>query len=432
MAQEIPRLVDHLFRREAGKMVSYLTKLFGLNNLSLAEDVVQDTLCRALETWKFHGLPDNPSAWLMRAARNRAIDIIRREQNFRTFMPDLAYFVKLQESLLPDGEKLVFDKEIQDDQLRLMFACCSPALSPDLQVTLILKTLCGFGVEEIASALLVGADSIEKRLSRAKKVFQASGALEEVEGIPELQSRLQAIYDSIYLLFNEGYNGSQSEFMVREDLCYEALRLALLLSEHPAGRSPKTYALVALMCFHAARLTGRMDAEGCLILLEAQDRSQWNKELIGKGFEYLEMAAKGGEISEYHLEAGIASLHCMAESYEKTNWAEILKIYDLLYQMKPTPIVALNRAIARGQAKGPEEGLAALKGIDGLEKLKDYPFYPAALGEFHRLAGRDKEAGEYFGKALQLARGPSETKFLERKLKACGWDHREISWGPKV
>jgi RNA polymerase sigma-70 factor (ECF subfamily) len=419
MPPEIPELMEHLFRREAGKMVSYLTKLFGLNNLALAEDVVQDTLCRAMETWKFRGLPDNPSAWLMRAARNRAIDIIRRERQFRTFMPDLTYFVKLQENQLSEGEKPAFENEIKDDQLRMMFACCSPALSADLQVTLILKTLCGFGVEEIASALLVGADSIEKRLSRAKKVFQASGALEEVEGIPELQSRLQAVYDSIYLLFNEGYQGSQSESMVREDLCEEALRLALLLSEHPAGRKPKTYALVALICFHASRLKGRMDSQGCLILLEAQDRSVWNQNLIDRGFEYLEMAARGEEISEYHLEAGIASLHCMAETYEKTNWPEILKLYDLLYQMKATPIVALNRAIAVGQASGPEKGLAALMAIEGLEKLKDYPFYPAALGEFHRLAGRPQEAQAHFEKALALARAPSETKFLKRKLEDC-------------
>jgi len=417
MKEEIPELMDHLFRREAGKMVSYLTKIFGLNNLALAEDVVQDTLCRAMETWKFRGLPDNPSAWLMRVARNRAIDIIRREQRFRTFTPDLTYFVKLQESLLPDGEKLAFENEIKDDQLRMMFACCSPAISADVQVTLILKTLCGFGVEEIASALLVSADTIEKRLSRAKKVFQASGALEEVESIPELQSRLQAIYDSIYLLFNEGYNGSQSEMMVREDLCYEALRLALLLCDHPAGKSPKTYALVALMSFHAARLKGRMDAEGCLILLEAQDRSLWNKELIGRGFQYLDLSAQDGEISEYHIEAGIASIHCMAETYEQTNWREILKLYDLLFKVKPTPIVALNRAIAVGQAFGPEKGLVALNAIEDLEKLKDYPFYPAALGEFHRLVGRDKEAGVFFGKALELARNPSEIKFLERKLK---------------
>ena len=397
-------------------MVSYLTKLFGLNNLELAEDVVQDTLCRALETWKFHGLPDNPSAWLMRAARNRAIDLIRRERHFRTFTPDLAYLVKLQESLLSEGSKPAFDEEIQDDQLRMMFSCCSPELSTHIQVTLILKILCGFGVQEIASALLVSVDSIEKRLSRAKKVLQAAGALVEVESTPEIQSRLEAVYDSIYLLFNEGYHGSQSEFMIREDLCYEALRLALLLSENPACDRPKTHALIALMCFHAARLPSRMDDEGFLILLESQDRSLWNRELIGKGFQYFQKAAEGREITEYHLEAGIASLHCQAESYGKTDWAGILQIYDSLYRMKPTPIVALNRAIAAGMAGGPEAGLEALANIGSLEMLDRYPFYPAALGEFHRLSGRPGEAGKHFEKALHLARNPAETKFLERKL----------------
>ena len=418
MPEEVPQLVDHLFRREAGKMVSYLTKLFGLGNLSLAEDVVQDTLIRALETWKFHGLPDNPSAWLMRAARNRAIDLIRRDAKFRYMGPDLAYLMKLREEQTQEGAPAL-QKEIQDEQLRMMFACCSPELSTDLQVPLILKTLCGFGVGEIAHALLASPDSIEKRLSRAKNAFQDAGALAKVESLPELQSRLEAVYDSIYLLFNEGYNASQSQQLVREDLCYEALRLALLLGEHPVGRRPRTYALVALMCFHAARLPGRVDDNGCLILLEAQDRSLWNRELIGKGFEYLGMAGQGGEMDEYHLEAAIASFHCMAESYEKTDWGEILKVYDLLYRMKPTPIVALNRAIALGQAQGPQEGLRALKAIEGAGKLKDYPFYPAALGEFHRLAGHGREAGECFQKAFQLARNPGEKRFLEGKLKTC-------------
>ena len=173
------------------------------------------------------------------------------------------------------------------------------------------------------------------------------------------------------------------------------------------------------MSFHAARLKGRTDDEGCLILLEAQDRALWNHELIGRGFEYLEMAAQDGEVSEYHIEAGIASMHCMAETYEKTDWRGILKLYDLLYKMKPTSIVALNRAIAIGQAFGPEKGLVALNAIEDLEKLKDYPFYPAALGEFHRLTGRNKEAEKYFNEARLLARNPSEVKFLERKLKTC-------------
>jgi RNA polymerase sigma factor (sigma-70 family) len=413
---EVPQLIDHLFRREAGKMVSHLTKLFGLNNLNLAEDVVQDTLLKAMETWKTHGLPENPSAWLMRAARNRAIDLIRREKNFKNFTPELTHLLKQQENL-SDGEPLLFEKEIKDDQLRMMFSCCLPELSTEVQVTLILKSLCGFSVGEIARALLVSPDSIEKRLSRAKKLFQDKGQLVEVSESSEMEERLEAIYGSIYLLFNEGYHGSQSELMIREELCYEALRLALLLADHPVGQKPMTYALVALMCFHAARLSSRMDDEGCLILLEIQDRSLWNRDLIAQGFHYLSKAADGGKLSEYHLEAYLASLHCMAASYAQTDWAQILQVYDQLYLLKPTPIVALNRAIALVQVKGPQAGLEALDALEEEVQLEKYPFYPAARGEFHRLAGHSEKARDYFQQALRLARSPAEVKFFESKLK---------------
>jgi RNA polymerase sigma factor (sigma-70 family) len=413
----MPGLIDHLFRREAGKMVSHLTKLFGLNNLNLAEDVVQDTLLRAMETWKYHGPPENPPAWLMRAARNRAIDLIRREKNFRNFTPELTYLLKQQESLSSGGEALWFEKEIQDDQLRMMFSCCLPELSREVQVTLILKSLCGFSVGEIARALLASPDSIEKRLSRAKKVFQDQGRLVEVEESSEMEGRLEAIYDSIYLLFNEGYHGSQSEMMIREELCYEALRLALLLADHPVGQRPLTHALIALMCFHAARLSSRVDDEGCLILLEIQDRSLWNRELIGRGFQYLAKAAEGGQLSEYHLEAYLASLHCMAPSYRETDWPQILSVYDQLYRLKPTPIVALTRAIAMVQVKGPQAGLDELDALQDVPILEKYPFYPGARGEFYSLAGRPDQARECFQKALSLARSPAEVKFFEMKLK---------------
>jgi RNA polymerase sigma-70 factor (ECF subfamily) len=206
---------------------------------------------------------------------------------------------------------------------------------------------------------------------------------------------------------------------VREDLCFEAIRLALLLSESPGGDKPKTHALLALLCFHAARLPGRMDDDGALIQLEMQDRSKWDWDLIGRGFLFLEQSSKGNELSEYHLEAGIASLHCAAPTYEKTEWAKIKELYDLLYRLKPSPIVALNRAIAVGKTLGPEEGLAELKKIPDPAKLKNYPFYPAAQGEFHLLAGRPAEAEKHFALAIKLARSRSETSFFERKLKSC-------------
>lgn len=408
-------------------MVAYLCRIFGLGRLDLAEDVVQDTLCRALETWPVHGLPDNPSAWLMRVARNRAIDLVRRDEQFRCFAPELAYLLRLREEL--PAVTPAFEREIRDDQLRMMFSCCHPELSTDAQVTLILKTLCGFSISEIAHALLASRDSIEKRLGRARKLFRRSGTFGEIASaseIPErLPERLEAVYQAIYLLFNEGYHASQSEQTVREDLCFEAIRLALLLSEHPQGNKPKTHALLALLCFHAARLAGRVDDDGALVQLEMQDRSKWDWDLIGRGFFFLGKASMGTELSEYHLEAGIASLHCAARVYAETDWNGILELYDLLYRLKPSPIIALNRAIAVGNALGPAVGLAELQKIPDSGKLKDYPFYSAAQGEFHLLGGRPADAAKHFGVARKLARSQTEAEFFERKIAAC--QREEIS-----
>jgi RNA polymerase sigma factor (sigma-70 family) len=415
--ENVHELVDHLFRREAGKMVPYLTRILGLGRLDLAEDVVQDTLCRAMETWPVHGVPENPSAWLMRAARNRAIDLIRRDDRFRYFTPELTHLLKVREEL-PQGTP-AFQNQIRDDQLRMMFACCHPQLSTEAQVTLILKTLCGFSVAEIAHALLVSEESVEKRLGRARKQFRDSGTFEEFTDATEMPGRLHAVYQAIYLLFNEGYHGSHSEQTVREELCCEAIRVAVLLSEHPQGNKPSTFALLALLCFHASRLHGRMDEDGALIQLEIQDRSKWDRELIARGFLFLEKSSTGSELTEFHLQAGIASLHCAAAAYQQTDWAKIVELYDELYKISPSPIVALNRAIALGSASGPEEGLCALRQIAGVEQLREYPFYPAAQGEFHLLAGRLEEAREYFGKAEMLARSRSEAEFFGRKLKSC-------------
>jgi RNA polymerase sigma factor (sigma-70 family) len=413
-AQDVPGLVDHLFRREAGRMVAYLTRLFGLGRLNLAEDVVQDTLYQALTTWSMRGLPDNPSAWLMRVARNRAIDLIRRDDHFSDLAPELA---RLQQAEAAADEP-ASEREIRDDQLRMMFACCHPGLSTEVQITVILKTLCGFSVTEIANALLASEDSIEKRLGRARKFLREAGTFEELTNPSDLHERVEAVYQAIYLLFNEGYHGSQSERTVREDLCYEALRLALLLSEHPVAARPATFALVALFCFDAARLRGRVDAEGFLIPLEQQDRSTWDQELIGQGFRYLERSATEALVSAFHLEAGIAAFHSGAPAYERTDWPRIVELYDRLYDLKPTPIVALNRAIAVGQARGPAAGLHELETIPARPMLKEYPFYPAALGEFHRQAGHTAAARACFEQALRLARNSSETRYLERKLAA--------------
>jgi RNA polymerase sigma-70 factor (ECF subfamily) len=286
-------------------------------------------------------------------------------------------------------------------------------------VTLILKTLCGFSVAEIANALLSSEDSVEKRLGRARNVLREQGSFVAIQGGSEIAERLEAVHQAIYLLFNEGYHGTNAAETVREELCYEALRLALLLSEHPLSALPKTFALLALFCFDAARLPGRIDAEGALVQLESQDRSKWDPLLIGQGLRYLERAAQDEELSEFHVEAAIASLHGRARSYEETDWQRISDLYDLLYRMKPTAIVALNRAIALGMAEGVERGLAALAALATDPKLDAYPFLPAAQGEFHRRAGRLNAARACFDRALTLARTPAEARFLEARIVLC-------------
>ena len=395
-------------------MVSYLTRVFGVGNLRMAEDVVQDTLLRALETWPVYGVPENPPAWLMRVARNRAIDIVRRDGRFRHIAPEVERELASGDST--SENKAALANEIRDDQLRMMFSCCHPSLSTEAQMTLILKTLCGFGVAEIAHALLASEDSIEKRLSRARNVLRSSGSFVEIATAPDMPERLEAVYRAVYLLFNEGYHGTGTEETVREELCFEAIRLALLLSEHAESAGPRTYALLALFCFQAARLSERTGEDGGLVQLGMQDRSKWDRDLIGRGFYFLTMSSSGDDITEFHIEAGIAALHCAAPSYEETDWGKILELYDTLYGMAPSPIVALNRAVALGNALGPEEGLAALVDIPDSERLKNYPFYEAAQGEFHLIAGRTEEAVRHFEKAAGLARSPAEKEFFMRKV----------------
>lgn len=400
-------------------MLSALTRILGTHHLSLAEDVVQDVLVQALETWKFHAPPDNPSAWLMQAARNRAIDVIRRDRTRRRFAPDLEHLLESEWTLAPTVGSLMLDSEIHDGQLRMMFSCCAPNLAPEAQVALILKILCGFSVPEIARAFLSSTAAIEKQLARGKKVLQQSPSLFEVSEPAQIQKRIESVHQALYLLFNEGYHATHDEAAIREDLCEEAIRLAVLLAEHPAGAVPRTHALVALMCFHAARLAARVDDRGCLVLLEAQDRARWDRGLVVRGFEFLNRSGAGDELTEYHVEAAIAAKHCAAASFAATDWAGIVELYELLWRARPTPIVALNRAIAVGQARGPEAGLAALDAIDGRERLDAYPFFAAARGEFHRQAGRRSEAAAEFRRALAAARNPSEAKVLEGKLASC-------------
>jgi RNA polymerase sigma factor (sigma-70 family) len=380
---------DLPYRSEAGRMVAALTRVFGIHNLALAEDVVHDAFCRALETWKYHGVPENPQAWLMRVARNRALDVLRRERTARAFAPDLGRLLHTEWTVSGVVAELFDDTAIADDQLRMMFSCCHPKLPQSTQAMLILQLLCGFGAREIAAGFVSERGTVERRLSRAKRTLAESGPMFDIADRDDFARRLPAVLDAIYLLFNEGYH-STSGRIVRSELCNEALRLARLLGDHAVGASPETRAFCALVCLHAARIPGRLERSAC-----------------------------GANISRYHLEAAIAWHHAVAVRFEDTDWKAIGGLYDALMRIAPSPVVALNRAIAVGQRDGPRSGIAAIEAISGDERLQRYPFYHAALGEFYLDVRSHDRARRHFASAVELARTPQERARLQLRLDAC-------------
>ena len=410
---------DHLFRRESGRMVATLTRIFGVHNLALAEDVVQDAFCRALEVWKFRGVPENPSAWLMITAKHRALDVLRRERTARTFAPELGRLLESEWTLAPAVEEIFKPQGISDDQLRMMFSCCHPRLPEEAQVALVLHILCGFSVDEVAAAFMSSHAAMEKRITRAKKLLAGSKKLFDIADARDFAARLLAVHRALYLLFNEGYHGASPESAVRADLCREAMRLAALLRDHPLAATPATFALSALMSLHAARLPARLGSSGELRSLVDQDRSQWDAHLVEEGQKLLELSASGPEVTEYHLEAAIAWTHATASSAADTNWEMIVSLYDKLMAIRPSPVVALNRAIAIAQHESPKRGLQEIRAIANSPRLANYPFYHAALGEFEFRSGRPGQAREHFRAALALARNEMERNFLSQRLRSC-------------
>jgi RNA polymerase sigma-70 factor (ECF subfamily) len=409
---------EHFFRHEFGRIVATLTRLFGVSNLALAEDVTQDAFCRAMETWKIRGLPNNPSAWLMTTAKNRALDILRRERTARAAEPQLTRFLESEWTLVPTIDEVFSPYAVKDSQLRMMFSCCHPRLSEEAQVALILHILCGFNVKEIAQAFVSTLAAIEKRISRAKNLLAETTKLFDLADA-DFPSRLSSVLQALYLLFNEGYHGSSPEAAVRMELCQEAIRLMNLLIEQPALVTPQAYALTALMHLNAARLPTRLDGSGNLVSFFEQDRSLWNHALITEGQSFLDLSASGTELTKYHIEAAIAAVHTSATTCEETDWQQIVSLYDMLMGIHPTPVIALNRAIAIAQLDGPERGLQEISIIHDLHRLTTYPFYPAALGELELRRGNLTVAKGHFSTALSLARNPMESNFLLRRMETC-------------
>jgi RNA polymerase sigma factor (sigma-70 family) len=407
---------ETLFRRESGRLTSALTRRFGLENLPLVEDVVHDALVRAMEAWKYSGVPDNPSAWLLTAAKNRLLDVLRRQRTARKLESELQSAVEaFAAARVEEGDR---DETVRDDQLRMMFACCSRRVPEETQVALILNLLSGFGVREIAAAFFVSEAAMEKRLSRGKELLAESKSLLEVT--PErAQEHLGAVQGAVYLLFNEGYHGNQEAESIKVELCAEALRLTSLLAESPLTALPATHALLALMCLTAARLPGRTDANGDLLTLDAQDRSLWDARLVHHGILALEASAAGDVLSPFHVEAAIAYEHTTATSHALTHWGRVVRHYDTLLTLRPSPVVALGRAIALGELEGPARGLQELLGIEDKQRLADYPFYEAAMGNQHLRLGHLEAARKSYERALGVARNPLEVRFLQQKLSAC-------------
>jgi RNA polymerase sigma-70 factor (ECF subfamily) len=406
------RLVEDLFRREHAHLVAALTRTLGPSNLQLAEDVVQDALVSAMEAWRF-GPPRDPKAWIVRAARNRAIDIIRRERRGMSLLPELASTTAtvdtIDAALAPEADAA--------NQLAMMFAVCDPALNPETHVTLILRWLCGLSPKEIGQAFLVDTQTIDRRLHRGKARLRELGQLVDVDQLPDVEERRGSVMHALYLLFSEGYHGSNPDQPVRPFLCTDALRLTELLLETSATAHPDVSALAGLFCLDIARLPTRLDEEGVFVPLEEQDRTRWDRTLIERGLGHLAASADGDRMSRWHLEAGIAYEHSVAPSVRETDWDRVVRYYDLLMAQSPGPIIALNRALAVAERDGVEEGRRQLDAVAGDKKLARYPFYWAALADLQRRADRHAEARSSYERAIELSRSPAERSSYRRRIE---------------
>jgi RNA polymerase sigma factor (sigma-70 family) len=400
-------------------MVSVLTGIFGAANLEVAEDVVQQSFIEAIGIWKLKGIPDDPSAWLFRVARNKAIDVIRRNKHtvYFDFSQNEKRLLTSEYTLSGAMDQHFSEAWIKDDMLRMMYACCHPDISDENQITLILKTLCGFSISEISGAFLASEETISKRLYRTKELFRTQKIKLEIPSVEALKSRTDAVLKAIYLLFNEGYSSTHSEDIIRKDLVEEAIVLCGLLVENKHTQFPEPMALMALMKFHQARMESRISELGELILLSDQDRRLWNKDLIAEAGVWMNRAAFGEDVSTYHLEAAIAWEHCVAKSLEETNWQQIRKYYDWLVVLTLSPIHELNRAIAIWKTEGANEALNALSKISDNKVMVNYHMFFSVRGEFLSNCGNKVDALLDYQRALNLTKSKADRIVLQKKIE---------------
>lgn len=399
------QLIPHLFRTEYGKIVAVLCKNYGIEHVEVAEDIASEAFQKAMETWPYSGVPNNPSAWLFTVAKNRAYSLLKRQQNFnQNIAPNLT------ESSIHSEEIEVSEQLIQDSQLQMLFAVCHPTIAADAQLALALRILCGFGIDEITSALLSNKETINKKLFRAKEKFRAEHIRLEVPAEAEIGQRLEIVLRVIYLLFNEGYYSETANQIVRKDLCLEAIRLCYFLVNNGKTANHPAYSLMALMCFHSSRLEARTTPEGSVVLYEDQDENLWNTELIEKGFFYLQKASQWEISSKYYLEASIAYWHTV-KGNPTGKWTAILKLYDALIHIDNSPSASLNRIYALYKVKGSEAALVEARDL----KIQPSPYYHVLMARL--LESQPEESRQHLLKAQALSKSIHEKAFLQNMLK---------------
>jgi RNA polymerase sigma factor (sigma-70 family) len=400
-------LVPRLFRDEFSKITSVLSKHFSLDHIEIAEDIASETFLLAMETWPYKGVPENPTAWLYTVAKNNAKNFIARTKTFDEKVKTQVLF-SLETTQFTDVD--LSTENIRDSQLRMLFALCHPSIPAESQIGLCLRILCGFSIDEIATAFLSNKETINKRLLRAKEKLRAGKITLGLPGGHELLDRIQNVLTTLYLLFSEGYYSETNEQIVREPLCEEAIRLTRILLDNPMTNSPEVNALLALMYFHASRLKSRTDANGALILYSDQDPSRWNQKYISLGAYHLKEAAQGTRLSKHHLEAGIAYWHTIKEDTAE-KWEAILQLYNRLLQVEYSPIAALNRTYALSKCRSVNEAIAEAEKL----KLENNPYYFLLLGELYKNHDK-KKARNHFTKAAQFSRSTSEKVQIEKKI----------------
>lgn len=412
-SNNIANRLDHLFRHETGKMISVISRIIGFDKIDEAEDIVQDTLLKAMQLWSMKGIPSNPEAWLYTVAKNKAIDNIRKNKNQVKYQSEVGELLYSEWSLIPTVDKMFLENEIQDSQLRLIFACCDKSLTIEYQIPLILKLIAGFSSKEISRALLIGEETVNKRIYRAKKKLAENNNSLKVPIGDEATERIHTVNRVIYLIFNEGYNATTGDRILRDDLCYEALRLVELITNHNAFNNDYSLSLSGLIKCHLSRMAARFGDDKNLITLDKQDRRKWDLELMNSGFIDLQKV-QTRITNKYFLEASISATHCNAKSFEETDWGMIISVYDSLYLLEASPYILMNKYIALSYHKNPE---TAIELMLTLKELESYYLYNSSLSQLYSRTGNINKAIEYIEKAITMTENKQEIEQLTKKLK---------------